>query len=55
MNVLAKELHRSVHGRIQFKFIPERRIFGEFILGYKNNVQANTEQTLIHGLISFTD
>lgn len=32
MNVSAKELHRSVHGRIQFKFILERRVFGELIL-----------------------
>lgn len=35
MNVLAKELYRSFHGRIQFKFMLERRVFGELILVIK--------------------
>lgn len=53
MNVLAKELYRSVHGRIPFTFILEE--IWRIHTGYKNNVQANTEQSLIRGLISFTD
>lgn len=33
MNILAKKLYRrSVHRRIQFKFILEERVFGEHIL-----------------------
>lgn len=32
MNVLATELYRSVRGRMQFKFILERRVFGELLL-----------------------
>lgn len=35
MNILDKELYRSVHGRIQFKFILERRVFGELVLVMK--------------------
>lgn len=44
------------------KFILERRVFHTWEegiwrtpTGYKNNVQANTEWSLMHSLISFTD
>lgn len=55
MDVLAKKLYRSVHRIIQFKFILERRLFGELILVIRIMFMQTTEQSLIHGLISFTD